>query len=93
LAARILPTATGPAESLHVWLPLPAAVSPERLRRTAQQRGLSLVTQEAFAVDANAAGGVRLSLGGPGRRAVLQGALENLAELMKASAPGVQPVA
>jgi DNA-binding transcriptional MocR family regulator len=88
LAARILPTAAGPAESLHVWLPLPAAISPERLRRTAQQRGLSLVTQEAFAVEANAAGGVRLSLGGPGRRAVLEGALENLAELLKTSGPG-----
>lgn len=44
LAARILPAATGPGESLHVWLPLPGAASPGRLRLAAQQRGLSLVT-------------------------------------------------
>ena len=92
LAARILPAASGPAESLHVWLPLPATVSPERLRRTAQQRGLSLVTQEAFAINADATGGVRLSLGGPGRRQVLEGALENLAELLGASRSGVRSV-
>src|SRR5262249_7524109 len=39
LAARILPAAAGPAESLHVWLPLQPDVSPERLRRGGPQRG------------------------------------------------------
>ena len=47
----------GRAESLHVWLPLASAASAETLRRAAQQRGLALVTHEAFAVgDAAAAG-------------------------------------
>ena len=80
--------ATGPAESLHVWLPLPPDVSPERFRLAAQRRGLALVTQEAFAVDPAAPAGMRLSLGGPGRRQVLEGALGNLAELLAASARG-----
>ena len=88
LAARLLPSATGPAESLHVWLPLPPDVSPERFRLAAQRRGLALVTQEAFAVDPAAPAGMRLSLGGPGRRQVLEGALGNLAELLAASARG-----
>lgn len=91
LAARILPSATGPAESLHVWLPLPPNVSSERLRLVGQQRGLALATQEAFAVDRDAPAGMRLSLGGPGRRQVLEGALRNLAELLGAWAPHAPP--
>ena len=92
LAARILPAATGPAESLHVWLPLPPGVSPERLRQAGQQRGLALATQEAFAVDRDAPAGMRLSLGGPARRQVLESALRNLAELLAAWAPQARPV-
>ena len=92
LAARIVPTAEGPAESLHVWLPLPPGVSPERLRLTAQRRGLALVTHEAFAVAPDAPAGVRLSLGGPGRRQVLEGALGNLAELLATSQPAAGSV-
>jgi DNA-binding transcriptional MocR family regulator len=89
LAARILPAASGPVESLHVWLPLPPGVSPERLRLTAQRRGLALVTSEAFAIVPDAPAGVRLSLGGPGRRPVLEGALRNLAELLATSQPDI----
>jgi len=92
LAARILPAASGPVESLHVWLPLPGDASPERLRLAAQQRGLALVTQEAFAVGLAAPAGVRLSLGGPGRRQVLEGALGNLADLLAASPPAARTV-
>jgi DNA-binding transcriptional MocR family regulator len=89
LAARILPAASGPAESLHVWLPLPPGVSPERLRLTAQRRGLALVTSEAFVTTPDAPAGVRLSLGGPGRRPVLEAALRNLANLLATSQPDV----
>jgi DNA-binding transcriptional MocR family regulator len=87
LAAQILPAAMGPNESLHVWLPLPPDLPAERFRLAAQQRGLALVTQEAFAVDPGAPPGLRLSLGGPGRRPVLESALRNLAELLAAWAP------
>jgi DNA-binding transcriptional MocR family regulator len=92
LSARILPTAAGPDESLHVWLPLPDDGAAERLRLAAQQRGLALVTHAAFAVDPRGPAGVRLSLGGPGRRAVLEAALGNLAALLAASPPGARPV-
>jgi DNA-binding transcriptional MocR family regulator len=87
IAAELLPAALGPPESLHVWLPLASAASAETLRRAAQQRGLALVTHEAFAVGGAAEPGVRISLGGPGRRAALASALGSLAELLGPGAP------
>lgn len=81
LAAQALPDAVGAAESLHVWLPLPEHWRPERLRLAAQDRGLSLVTAEAFAVGGEHANGVRISLGGPAKRAVLAEALAAIAAL------------
>jgi DNA-binding transcriptional MocR family regulator len=92
LASRLLPAATGPAESLHVWLPMPRGVASEQLRLTAQARGLALVTHEAFAVAPDAPAGVRLSLGGPGRRQVLERALTNLAELIETLEPAATRV-
>lgn len=82
LAAQALPQATGADESLHVWLPLAAGVSADEVRMTAQQRGLALVTSEAFATGPGAAAGVRISLGGPGRRAVLKTALASVAAIV-----------
>ena len=88
IAARIFPTARGAAEGLHIWLDLPAGLAPDRLRILAQQRGLSLVTAEAFAVGDAWPEGVRISLGGPAKQAVLQAALRNmvgvLGEVLKA---------
>jgi DNA-binding transcriptional MocR family regulator len=81
LAAEMLPAAQGAPESLHVWLPLANVETVEAVRRGAQQRGLALVTHEAFAVGPTNAPGVRISLGGPGRRAVLADALRSLADV------------
>jgi DNA-binding transcriptional MocR family regulator len=81
LAAELLPQAFGGPDSLHVWLPLDDAASPERLRLAGHERGLALVTAEAFAVGEIGRQGVRVSLGGPRKRAVLQGALKALADL------------
>ena len=81
LAAQILPAARGAAEGVHVWLDLPSAWSPERLRQTAQARGLSVVTADAFAVGEAHANGVRISLGGPAKQAVLAEALRKIADL------------
>ena len=92
LAAERLPAAVGSAESLHVWLPLPPGASAEPLREAAQRRGLALVTHEAFAVGPTDQAGVRISLGGPGRRAVLANALTNLAEVVAGTAPGRRAV-
>ncbi|HEY3799102.1 MAG TPA: PLP-dependent aminotransferase family protein [Caulobacteraceae bacterium] len=87
IAAARLPGARGGAESLHVWLPLPPGASPEHLRTEAQRRGLALVTQDAFAATPAAPPGVRVSLGGPGRRAVLDSALSGLAQALDAPGP------
>jgi hypothetical protein len=59
---------------VHVWLDLPAGGPP------VSDPALSLVTAQAFAA-AGAAyqDGVRISLGGPAKRAVLEAALQTLA--------------
>jgi DNA-binding transcriptional MocR family regulator len=82
IAARLLPAAVGAPESIHVWLPLADQRSAEELRRSAQARGLALVTAEAFASSDPAPNGVRISLGGAGRRTVLEAALHNIRDLI-----------
>jgi len=84
IAARVLPQAKGPAEGLHVWLDLPEDLAPERLRGLAQERGLSLVTAEAFGVGEAYPAGLRISLGGPAKREVLETALGKVAGLLGA---------
>jgi DNA-binding transcriptional MocR family regulator len=83
LAARALPQARGSREGIHVWQPLPDSWSPERLRLAAQERGLSLVTADAFATASTHPNGVRISLGGPTSRAVLTEALAAVAQLLQ----------
>ena len=80
-AARILPQAVGDASSIHVWLDLPAAWGPDTLRAAAQDRGLSLVGADAFAVGEDHRNGLRISLGGPAKRSVLSEALTAIAGL------------
>jgi DNA-binding transcriptional MocR family regulator len=81
IAAQWLPDAIGGAENIHVWLPLASERAAERLRSAAQERGLSLVTAEAFAVGANHAPGARISFGGPSTRSALEKALRAVSEL------------
>jgi DNA-binding transcriptional MocR family regulator len=83
VAADALPEAQGPTESLHVWLPLAGGRLSEEVRLSAQARGLAVVTQEAFAVTPDAPNGVRISLGGPSRRAVLAPALNALRDVVR----------
>ena len=83
LAAQVLPAARGAADSIHLWLDLPDAWAPDRLRQAAQQQGLSLVTADAFASGPSWPNGVRISLGGPARQAVLRDALQAMAGLLK----------
>ncbi len=83
LAAEVLATARGAAESIHLWLDLPDSWAPDHLRQTAQRHGLSLVTADAFASGPEWPNGVRLSLGGPARQAVLRDALQTMAALLK----------
>ena len=87
IAAEVLPQARGAAEGIHVWLDLPAGWAPDRIHRLAQEKGLSLVTADAFAAEPDHPNGLRISLGGPAKRDVLRGALESVAALLGEPAP------
>lgn len=82
VAARALPTAIGAAESLHVWLDLPTGRDEAAFRALGKQRGLSLVTADAFSTGAIKRPGVRISLGGPAKLATLEAALKGVAEIV-----------
>jgi DNA-binding transcriptional MocR family regulator len=84
LAVEILPRARGGPDGVHVWLDLPPRWDERALRDAAQARGLSLVTAEAFAVGTPERNGMRISLGGPTRQAVLAEALRGVARLLAA---------
>jgi DNA-binding transcriptional MocR family regulator len=88
LAGAVLATGQGADESLHVWLPLAQAWSPERVRQAAQARGLALVTADSFAMGEAHPNGLRISLGGPGKRSVLEGALRGVARLLDEAPTG-----
>jgi DNA-binding transcriptional MocR family regulator len=87
IAAQVLPKARGSAEGVHVWVDLPPGWDSAHGRRIAQQRGLSLVTADAFAASDAYPNGLRISLGGPARQSVLRGALESVAALIAGAAP------
>ena len=82
LAAEVLPGAKGAAEGVHVWLDLPPTWDAARVHRLAQDRGLSLVTADAFAAGPDHPNGLRIALGGPAKQAVLRAALEGVAGLV-----------
>ncbi len=82
IAGRLLPDARGGADGLHVWLDLPAQRPAEALMLAAQRRGLSLVAADAFAGGPDRPDGVRISLGGASKRAVLEQALGVVADLL-----------
>lgn len=80
IAAERLPVAVGDPDGLHVWLDLPEGEA--RFEALARTRGLALVTSGAFASGPEAPQGVRISLGGPARRSVLEAALGRVAALL-----------
>jgi DNA-binding transcriptional MocR family regulator len=88
LAQAILPLAKGGPGGAHLWLDLPPHWPGERLRQTAQARGLSLVTAEAFAVDPEVGSGLRISLGGPAKQSVLTEALRSIAAILASDPQG-----
>ena len=87
IAAELLPAARGAAEGVHVWLDLPAGWDPSRVRALAAARGLSLVTADAFAATPDHPNGLRISLGGPAKAAVLRDALGHVAALLAGAPP------
>ena len=87
IAREILPQAIGGADGVHLWLDLPALWDARRLRQIAQTRGVALVTAAAFTLSEPERQGLRISLGGPARRAVLAEALRGVADILSAG-PG-----
>ncbi len=87
IARAILPQAQGEADGIHLWLDLPDHWPGERLREVAHLRGLSLVTADAFAAGPVHRNGLRISLGGPAKQAVLAQALHGVAAIL-AAPPG-----
>ncbi len=82
IAARLLSSARGGEQSLHVWLDLPLDRDLAQLREAGRRRGLAVVTAEAFAAAPNAGSGLRVSLGAARDRKVLTEALGALAQLL-----------
>jgi DNA-binding transcriptional MocR family regulator len=88
LARRVLgePRVGGHALSPHVWVEVPASWSPDDLVEEAEGRGVRISAGRDFAVDRRAApGAVRICLGPPHDRRVLDTALGTVAELLARS--------
>src|SRR5690606_1061297 len=87
LAQAILPQARSGANGLHLWLGLPPDRDRLRLRAAARDRGLALVTADAFATGESPPNGFRISLGAASKASVLEPALRSLAATMASDAP------
>lgn len=74
-------------EGHHIWLPLPAARPAARFAAHLHNRGLAVVTGDAFAADAVAPNAIRIALGAAQSRAQLTRALEILSEALDARTP------
>lgn len=87
VARARLPLALGAPDSLHVWVPLADAGQARRLEAVLQAGGVSVVGSDAFAISEAAGAGLRLSLGGPMKRSVLDEGLATVARLLGAGLP------
>jgi len=92
IAQAVLPQARGDAASIHVWLPIPEGRSSERLQLAARERGLAIVTADAFASGEGHPSGARISLGGAASRGALERALRSVADLLATGAALPPPI-
>jgi len=94
LAARLLQGFTFAARpsSHHLWLSLPRQRNDAEFLADVLRHGLAVVGRDAFAVGADAAPGVRVSLGAARNRAELAQALQLLAATLRAPPSDIQIV-
>jgi len=78
--------------SHHLWMPLPLHIDGADLLAHLRRNGLAVVGEDAFAVDAGAPRGLRVSLGAARNRAELGQALQVLSNAMNAPAQTMQIV-
>lgn len=71
----------------HIWMPLPATRPAVRFAEHLRNRGLAVVTSEAFAADGAPPNAIRLGLGAARNRAELARALAILAEALAERPP------
>lgn len=76
----------------HLWLPLPPRWNRLEFLDQVLHRGLAVVGDDAFAVDAPSSPAVRVSLGAARTRAELAQALQSLADTLASSVQSVQVV-
>jgi DNA-binding transcriptional MocR family regulator len=72
----------GPADGIHVWLPLPSYWTSHDLARTAHAEGLAVTSSEAFCAGPQPPNAIRISLGCSRDRARLAAALRKLSQLL-----------
>jgi DNA-binding transcriptional MocR family regulator len=83
LARQILAgSLQGPADGIHIWLPLPSYWTPHDLARTAHEDGLAVVSSSAFFAGPQSPNAIRISLGSIRDRDRLAAALRKLSQLL-----------
>ncbi|HVK80073.1 MAG TPA: PLP-dependent aminotransferase family protein, partial [Verrucomicrobiae bacterium] len=88
IARKILPTrARGGAGGFHLWMSLPPNWNAQAYAAAARAQGVVIVASDAFAVEADAAPCIRISLGAPPDRETLARGLRALAALEESEAP------
>lgn len=94
LAREILTghTYAADARGPHLWLPLPPRRPAASFAAQLRNRGLGVVTGEAFSVGEDAPAGVRIALGAAHNRAILTRALDIVRETLTTGAEAAQVV-
>jgi DNA-binding transcriptional MocR family regulator len=83
LARQILAgSLQGPADGIHIWLPLPSYWTPHELARAARADGLAVASSDAFFTGPQPPNTIRISLGSIRDRARLAAALRKLSQLL-----------
>lgn len=73
----------GPAESFHLWLPLPESWNMTEFASLLRSKGVGVVASPAFCTDGDPPNAVRISLGGPQSRLECDSAMRLIAATLE----------